>query len=60
MTEAKWTATQYDAIWAASYSATMVRQIFDFMAEGRGAPDDDLMEGFREEAAGVADMILEK
>ena len=45
-------------IWRASYAAAMVRQIFDFMAEGRGSPDDDMMEGFREEAAEVADMIL--
>lgn len=45
-------------IWLASYSAAMVRQIFDYMHEGRGSPDNDVVAGFREEAEEVADMIL--
>jgi hypothetical protein len=41
--------------WHAVYGAFLAIQVRDYIAEGRGPPEDDVMIGFIEEAEAVAD-----
>ena len=43
-----------EEIYCATFGAMMARQVMDRMAEGRGAPEDDAMDDFAEEANRVA------
>ena len=48
-----------DLLWCATYGAMVAGQVLRYMAEGRGAPDDEAMDRFVEEAEAVADLQLE-
>lgn len=53
-------AMEFDRqVYCAVYGAMITRQVMDRMAEGRGAPTDEDMEHFVEEAKTVAFMTLE-
>lgn len=45
--------------WHAIYGACIARQVFDWMNQGRGAPDNEIMKHFIEEAEAVADQAHE-
>lgn len=46
-------------LWVAVAGASFARQVHDYMAEGRGAPDDDACDRMLEEAESVADNAME-
>ena len=46
-------------LWAAVFGASVARYVHDYMAEGRGSPEDDVMDRFCEESEAIADMTLE-
>lgn len=45
-----------DIVYCTVYGNAMARQVFDHMASGRGAPDEDDFDRFAEEAACIATM----
>ena len=45
--------------WHAVYGAFLALQVRDYIAEGRGSPENDVMAGFVEEAEAVADLSEE-
>jgi len=51
-------ARRADAIHAAVFGACIARQVFDWLADGRGGPGDREMEHFVEEAETIADMAV--
>jgi hypothetical protein len=46
-------------LWAAVFGASVARYCHDYMAEGRGSPEDDVLDRFCEESEAIADMTLE-
>lgn len=47
-----------EALWAATYGASFARQVHDYVASGRGAPDDEAVDNMREEAETIAGMAI--
>lgn len=48
------------AVWAATYAAAMVRQLWDRAAEGRGfAVDEKTLDGMASDAATAADLSMQ-
>jgi hypothetical protein len=46
-------------LWVAVAGASFARQVHDYMAEGRGAPDDADCDRMLEEAETIADTAME-
>jgi hypothetical protein len=51
--------TMKEQRWNAIYGACVARQVFDYMSDGNGAPDQVDYERFIEEATSIANSIIE-